>query len=206
LPDGDALPDRSAEIGQAEWLDLHEKVLAGDKVAFAMVAEKYLEDVKRILKKLRPDAEDELLTDATTDAFMNYFLHPERFDPSKRSLRSYLVMSAKGDLLNLLEKRNRQRQREVTGSGGELQLNDRNDLGEEDAELWRAIERSFFPDDLTAVRMMLGGVKSYEEYARVWGIDPSNVPKMRREVKRRKTRIRRALARIYKKWKESSDG
>ncbi len=189
-----------------DWLILHQAVLAGDKVAQSLVAEVYMEYVKRVLKSLRPEVDDELLTDATTDAIMNYVRHPERFDPSKRSLASYLVMSAKGDLLNELEKRNNRRRREILDYDGELKPNGRNDPIEgNDTELWDEIRRNFSARDFTAVRMILGGVKSYAEYARIWNIDSSDPLEMRREVKRRKTQIKRKLARIYRKWKESSD-
>lgn len=198
--------ESSTETRWNDWLVLHQALLAGDKVARSLVAERYMEYVKRVLKSLIPEVEDELLTDATTDALMNYFLHPERFDPSKRSLPSYLVMSAKGDLLNIIEKRDNRRRREIVGNDGELETNGRNDLYEEDTELWDEIRRNFSAEDLAAIRMMSGGVKSYEEYARIWGIDCSNVLDMRREVKRRKTQLKRALVRIYSKWKGSSDG
>lgn len=199
--------DILAQPGMDDWLVLHQAVLAGDKVAWASVAERYMEYVKRVLKSLKPGVDDELLTDATTEALMNYLLHPERFDPSKRSLPSYLVMSANGDLLNLLEKRNNRGRKEILDRHGEFDTNPRKDLYEgADTELWDEIRRNFSADDQTAIRLMLAGIKSYAEYARIWHIERADPAGMRREVKRRKTLLKRKLVRIYAKWKGSSDG
>lgn len=207
LPSETGAGELPTETGRDDWLALHRALLAGNKVARSLIAERYMEYVKRVLKSLRPELDDELLTDATTDALMNYLLHPERFDASKRSLPSYLVMSAKGDLLNLLEKRDNRRRREILDHDGEFETNGRKDLYEgADTELWDEIKRNFSADDLTAIRMMLAGIKSYAEYARIWSIDCSDPLDMRREVKRRKTMLKRKLARIYAKWKGSSDG
>ena len=84
---------------------IHERLLAGDPTASAEVAEQFLIPIVRSLKANYNNTDKDTIIDAAVDAILNYSQNPQSYNPSKCSLTTYLYMSAKGDLLNYIQKK-----------------------------------------------------------------------------------------------------
>jgi hypothetical protein len=108
---------------------IHRLLLSDDDpTASAQLARVYLEPVVAHLRAHFPDVRDrDLLWDAAADAILNYAEDPATYDPQKRGLFGYLKMSARGDLLNALDRESRRRNVELEVVGG-------NRLQEDDEE------------------------------------------------------------------------
>jgi hypothetical protein len=93
----------SANEMEDPGLSLHQRLVAGDLTASAELAELYLPIVTDRLERIFPHVDDAHLVDtAVEDAILNYIERPSQYNPEKLKLESYLVMSAKWDLINLL--------------------------------------------------------------------------------------------------------
>jgi RNA polymerase sigma-70 factor, ECF subfamily len=88
---------------------LHERLLAGDPLATLDLFTHFAPLMRRRLAARFATTDPDLVEEAVSDALLDYFLRPERYDASRRSLRGYLFMVAERDLLNLRD-RNRRRQ------------------------------------------------------------------------------------------------
>src|SRR2546426_4982188 len=94
-----------------EWCRrIHDRLLADDPTATAELAENVGNIVFEKLRKKHPRRDLEMVHDAAWDAIRAYMERPTTFDPSKRSLVGYLVMSADGDLRNAIAKSQRRRE------------------------------------------------------------------------------------------------
>src|SRR5258708_3118209 len=81
---------------------LHTQFLDGHPTAFARIAHLLLESLTESLKRSYFALDPHWIETAVNDALLDYFYHPEKFIPAKRSLKGYLYMSAQGDLLNTI--------------------------------------------------------------------------------------------------------
>src|SRR5262245_31282044 len=91
-------PNRAAERA------LHARLLARDPVAPSELADLYLPPLAAWLLRRFPQVDPHLVEDAATDAALDTAQHPERYDPARLPLGSYLRMAARGDVLNALQK------------------------------------------------------------------------------------------------------
>src|SRR5687767_9830649 len=83
--------------------ELHLRMVGRDPTAFAEIAESHIPWVSEKLTKKYPALYDpDLIDTAIVDALYAYQVKPESYNPEKGSLANYLLMSAEGDLLNLL--------------------------------------------------------------------------------------------------------
>ena len=83
---------------------LHSAVLAGDPTAPARAFELLLDPLTERLRfkwsrRPRRDLEEQAI-----DSILSYLERPERYDPERASLLTYLTMDAHGDLLNAYER------------------------------------------------------------------------------------------------------
>src|SRR5579884_4403370 len=84
---------------------LHARLLRGDETASAELIALYLPYITGALRSALPQQWDEdAYVDAATDALFEYVKRPEIFDPSKARLGTYLVMSARANLLTQIAK------------------------------------------------------------------------------------------------------
>jgi hypothetical protein len=195
--------DADREFGE----QIHRRLCAGDFTASAELASAWLDRLVARLHMRHPEVQDEsLMYDAASDALLNYAERPETYKPSKLPLLSYLTLSANGDLLNALKKRQRRARHEFSleaveesrGRGNTAQeesaTSDRD--GPSDLEIARAI-RAVIPDrrDRRIVHLMLEGERRTAVYARILKIDELTPADQERIVKRHKDRLKKQLQR-----------
>ena len=186
---------------------LHARLLAGDLTTSAEVASLYLPGLVETLSRKYPEvtARDEtMVRDAATDALLNYVASPGAFDPERRTLRGYLFMVAKGDLLNALDKARREQGREKSVDPVELRQSTRNtevETPKAERELHhqelRARLNELVPDPMEqqVLELMLEGERDTMAYAIVMGVVEMDGDARRDEVKRVKDKLKARLKR-----------
>lgn len=189
---------------------LHQRLLAGDVTTFAEIAEFALPILTERLSKKFPNLDDPHLVDmAVVDALMSYQGHPTQYNSSKLRLEQYLYMSARGDLLNLLKKQNKDIalvplveivELEEPGSEYGVEVKDdvniENEVTEKLSPTWRNI-CALLPDpiDQEMVQLMMDGTRETDIYAEVLGITALPADEQFSTVKRNKDRIKKILLR-----------
>lgn len=186
-----------------QWITtIHQRLLSGDPTASAELAENVFEPLKEKLAGNNSEIDDpNLISDACGDAMLNYIKNPGSFDPSKRGLMGYLLMSAQGDLVNTLDSLARKKKGKTIVNLVEPDEIPRNLLSElaentERAEVGRQIAE-IFPDerDQQAALMMIDGEKATERFAAVFEIEDASIEEQKSFVKKNKDRIKRAMQR-----------
>ena len=191
-------------IGTRDWCrQIHTRLLSNDPTAPAELVEGVLNSLIGRLSKKFPDLyRSDLLYDAVTDALMEYIKTPSKFDPSKRGLFGYLLMAAKGDLLNTLDKMQRRGEKEIIVENVEVQelsrnngldlpaVEDRIDIRTVRQELEKLFDK---PEDRGIAHLILQGERSTDAYADILGIESLPLDEQRRLVKRHKDRIKKRI-------------
>lgn len=191
---------------------LHKKLIDGDILASAEIAEYLLPKLTQQLKRKFPDVYDAHMIDTSVaDALLNYLDKPNRYDPTKQSLAGYLLMSAKGDLLNALRPRKIDESTlrllesvELDDDFSEESIGDivadEIDVEEEVTQrlssVWSQIER-ILPDlkDQEIAKLLLNSVRETEQYAAILEISHLDPEQQKNIVKRHKDRIKKTLTR-----------
>ncbi len=185
---------------------LHFRLLAGDPLAAAECVERWLPLLERQLWARSKDiaAQDShLITTAAIDALLDYTAHPEKYDPKRSDIMTYLNMLARGDLLNAWSRITRIQGRTEALQAVESSQADRNNL-EEDvatsidaAAAWeRVMEEIPAPLDRRLLALMIQGVRDTLSYAQLLGIEHLPEREQRAIVKRHKDRINKRLQRM----------
>ncbi len=194
-------------------LPLHRRLVDGDPTAPADLAEELLPGLLGRLRRRFPNlAQDTILYDAVIDAVLSYTERPGQFDPSKASLVGYLTMSAKGDVLNALERNKKRGAREVSLEVVEDSPKARKTLSkhglvasaddlvlarfesERLAEDIRAAARS--PEDSRVLHLLVDGERRTERFASVLGVEHLELAEQKRIVKQVKDRLKKRLERM----------
>lgn len=187
--------------------DFHQRILArDDPIAFAALAEwLYNPLVQDVRKRAGINADPVLVEEAVGEALLNYHDAPEKYDPSRVSLRSYLSMAAYRDFQNAWVKENRQtkyqislfdpalQKCEIAGSQETAEVIE-HELRVE--ELWKLIAE-IFPDstERRIVTLILNKVRSPEPYAQALGLSDVSHDDQLRQIRLVKYRITRRLRR-----------
>jgi RNA polymerase sigma-70 factor (ECF subfamily) len=190
--------------------DIHQRLLAGDPIAPSELAVAYLPLLLRWLQgRIRSIPDEHLITDAATDALLDYADHPTRFDPTKAALLHYLKMSAWFDLLNALKRQQRRRRREIPVDPVELPPPAGNTIQEDDDDtltaqslMERVLEAIPEPRDRQLLHLLLDGERRTRPYAEILGLQNHDELEQRRLVKRHKDRLKKRLVRLGEKWRE----
>jgi hypothetical protein len=193
----DASSDRAAERL------LHQRLLAGDPVAPADFAERYLTALSGWLRRRFPTFDPHLLESAAADALFRLAREPGRYDPGRGGLFAYLRMDARGDVLNAHQAEQRRVQRVVALESVELRPEWRNlrqeerfDRAEEDdAAFLEQLHRQVDSADQAALGLWLEGERRSEPFAAALGLTGLTLDEQRREVKRWKDRMGKRLRR-----------
>ena len=187
--------------------DFHQRILArDDPIAFAALADwLYNPLVQDVRKRAGINADPMLVEEAVGEALLDYHDAPEKYDPSLRSLRSYLIMAAYGDFQNAQAKEDRLvkhqislfdpalQEGEIAGSQEMVEAVE-HELQVE--ELWKLIDE-IFPDstERRIVTLILNKVRSPEPYAQVLGLGGLPYDERLRQIRLVKYRITRRLRR-----------
>jgi hypothetical protein len=196
-----------------ESQDLHIRIMAGDITAQSELAVLVLPVLTKRLNYKFPSLFDpDLIDTAVTDALINYFARPDNYQPHKQLLMSYLLMSAKGDLLNYLKQKKVDENSiyfiedvELWDSysektiGGSVVVDDTNVEEEAFVRLSPVTSQlqELFPSskDQQFVAMMMDGIRETEEYAKVLGIEHLSFSDQKEAVKNHKDRIKKVIIR-----------
>jgi hypothetical protein len=195
-----------------EWYDIiHNRLLDCDPTAPAELVQNVLDHlVKRLTQTYYYISDSELITDAVTDALISYVKNPNQFNSTKRGLLGYLEMAAEGDLKNALAKARRRQEKETPTEDVELVASVRN-IGEEPgadeiyehsemvSQLMKMLGDIFVdPIDRRAAELILEGERSAARFGELYGLQDLRASEQRREVKRRKDRIKKRIERHAK--------
>jgi DNA-directed RNA polymerase specialized sigma24 family protein len=140
--------------------------------------------------------------DLATDAIVSYLSEPQRFDPNRASLFTYLVTIANGDALNLCRDRRREQKnhtRLVELSAAEGNVLDGGADDRLDAErLIRAhIDKVAETDvDRQVLELMLQGERDTTTYAAVLGVAHLPIAEQRGAIKKCRDKIEKRLKRL----------
>lgn len=211
-----AAPEKSAHRQLGETL--HQKLVDGDPTAPAQIAAVFLPVVVKALLRNYPGLHDPHLIDTAADeAIMNYLGRPSQYDPRKLSLRGFLFMSARRDLLNALREQQipglpRQKdpdspkkiqvvELDALDWEQETEVDDSSLSIEEQVEILTSpilpkLEALFSSAaDREILTLMLDGVRDTSEFSAVLDITELPIPAQEAEVKRHKDRIKKRIQR-----------
>jgi hypothetical protein len=191
----------------AQEYDFHQRILArDDPIAFVALAEElYCPLVQDVSRRAGSNADSTLVEEAVGQALLNYHDRPERYDPLRASLQSYLAMAAYRDFQNAQAKEQRLRVHQVSIFDPAFQEQDIADglgiaemvEGRLQAEaLWHIIDQSF-PDAIERriVTLIINDIRSPEPYARVLGLTDLPQAERLKQVQLVRYRITRRLRR-----------
>jgi RNA polymerase sigma-70 factor (ECF subfamily) len=190
--------------------ELHQRLLAGDVLASSELADAYLRPLVQRLRRYKLTSDAHLVETAAIDAVLATAQHPERYDPARASLTTYLAMAARGDLLNAIQKGQRRAAHQTDLKDVELGTAGRNVgwSGDDPAEeavrrvdgtpAFVATVRGAFDDqEWAVVELMLEGQRRpVREYARLLGLEHLATDEQARAVKRVKDRLEKRLRRL----------
>ena len=184
--------------------ELHSAVLAGDPTAPARAFELLLDPLIDRLRFKWPRRPRRDVEEQAIDSVLSYLERPERYDPDRANLLTYLTMDAHGDLLNAYEKEAAGREKLVADV--EDPAPHRNQvidvaLSSTDDRRLLARLREAFPDDgdRRVVYLLLEGERTTAPYAEALGLAHLSVGDQQRLVNRAKDRVRKKLARLMEK-------
>ena len=188
--------------------DLHARLVGGDRVASGELAEILLPELAARLGRQWPGlAGTDAVHDAAVDVLVAYLREPERYDPSRSNLVSWLQMQAHGDVTNDYRSPRRsfhQRRVALMRQGVE---------GEDFARNLRLVRSDNYPSDVERERLdqalstldddrdrrllalLLDGDSSTAAAAEVLGIGHLPVDEQQAEVKRNKDRVKAKVKR-----------
>lgn len=192
-------------------LSIHQRLLEGDPVAAAEIAELLLPLLVPYLKQKFASIDDpHLVEDASHQALMGYILNPNRYDPTKSNLLTYIRLVAYRDLLNLVNSEKRHRNVISIGeyvaddaqqSEYTIEIADEYEL--EADVIARVITdqrlRSWIPDetDLRVIFLMMENVRETEAYVVLLGLTHLPVSEQEKIVKQHKDRLKKLLRRRW---------
>jgi DNA-directed RNA polymerase specialized sigma24 family protein len=203
---------RAGPPDQAELARLHARLADGSPTASADIAELLYEWLLGQLHAAVAYASADDVADVAADALVRYLADPNRFRPERgKGLSGYLLMDARGDLLNLLKSKRQQPAPASLSDAVADRLEDRN-IGSMTRE--RLLEHlpshldervlALLPDQLDRgiLELMMDGVHDSDAFAALMGLRQRSREVQAREVKRAKDRIRARLKRggISRDW------
>jgi RNA polymerase sigma-70 factor, ECF subfamily len=186
---------------------LHEQLLAGSSlVVTSELAETFVPLLVKSLRREYFNVKDiTLIESAVTDAVMSYFAHPDRYNPEKSALFTYLRLRAASNLLNLLsaEKSHKFVELEAPDSVNETEGDDIEESlikREVNDRVIRQI-REILPDpvDQELASLMINGIRDTSSFAEKLNILHCDPEEQARIVKRHKDRIKASLKRKYQR-------
>ena len=196
----------------------HLQILNEDSpTAFAQLSEIALPHLVTFLQHEFRQIETHLQETAAIDSLLTYHAAPQKFDPDKLTLFAYLRMAARHDLLNAIDRSNRQRRplldidepaiqnqliTETNSDTDHLFLDQW--LSDDDSTnetMLHQFEATLDTTDRQLFLLMLNGVRETAPYAEIMQLELLPVSEQRREVKRAKDRLTKKLTRFANRQK-----
>jgi RNA polymerase sigma factor (sigma-70 family) len=187
-------------------LPLWARLLARDPSAQSDLCTTYLEPLIDWLGRRLRYADPHLVAEAAENALITLARNPHSYDPRRASLETYLRLSARGDLLNLLRRERRHRFRRCGLRLVELAVEGGKYSGRQDDPSWRlSLEEEAErlrrkPSCLSEAErrvweLMQGGERRTTVFAELLGLDRLPRQEQEKRVKRVKDRISKRLQR-----------
>ncbi|MFY0581211.1 NACHT domain-containing protein [Cystobacter fuscus] len=178
---------------------LHGRALQRDPSVMAELFRSFANQIEGFLRHdLMCDAETAY--DAVIDVFFAYLAEPERYEPEKARLITYLTRAAKYRVQDQLKSGASRSQREENfASVVELGQPSPKDILENFVEASRAVDRlakRLNESDLATLRLIVSGEGSTEKLAQALELDISSPEEMRQNVKRHRDRLMKILERL----------
>jgi DNA-directed RNA polymerase specialized sigma24 family protein len=164
------------------------------------------------LRQRFPQSDAHLHDMTVIDCLLNYHGRPTQYDPLKLSLFSYLRMSARNDMLNVLNQHTRYDKQLVDIDDPHVQtllpeedlLTDTGNLDEwlsqhtrlTRQQILKALDDQLTKTDKKVVLLMLDGVRDNRQFATAMGLTHLDTGQQRAEVKRAKDRLTKKLQRF----------
>ena len=190
----------SLDAFEARLNTLHQLALDGDVGAMDALSTECLPVLKRRLQVLRfRDVCADQIHDAAIDALLEYFGNPQRYDPAKSALGSYLYVGARRNLLNVLRAARRRAEREAAFAREVRRLActpGRYESGRATLPPLPVVVSGFTDAERTVVRLWLGGERQTDAFARALSLTGYPVIEQRAIVRRVKERVKRRLQRL----------
>lgn len=195
-----------------KWDELHNRLLSGDVIASAEIAEYFMPLLINKLNQGFQTIDDPHLIDtAVIDTLMDYLTNPNQYNSNRGNLYSYFVLKAKSDLLNYL------RQKKIDHS-----LLNLTEIVELDADssvysvalvddvniemmiinelspIWDQLN-AILPEktDQEIVKLIINGIRDTSIYAEVIGIQNLTNEEKSKIVKQYKDRIKKVIQRHF---------
>jgi hypothetical protein len=179
----------------------------GDPLARSDFADAVMEPLVSHLRRCRVEADDDAYWTAAGDAVLSVINNPAVYDPNRGPLRSFLCMSAEGDLRNALKRERRHHTGRENRDCVELAAADGNTRQEsrvvdgrsfDDPEVAAEVA-GFSSADHGVFELMRGGERETAAFAPVLGVGHLPRDEQSRAVKRAKDRIIKRLRRVGRK-------
>jgi hypothetical protein len=180
---------------------LHARLVACDRLATNDLYTHFAVPIFRGLAGKFPTTDRDLVEQAVSDTLLDYFRRPDRYDPAKSSLHSYLFMAARRDLQNLIAQQRRRDREILVADPVELDTLTRKqwedgDIAEAIAdderatELWaEAMAVARTDEERIVQQLRLEGERSTAEYAAALGWTDLPVPEQQRRLFQIKDRL-----------------
>jgi RNA polymerase sigma factor (sigma-70 family) len=200
---------RISEPNRAWQDEKYQHLLRNNPTAFAELCEGVLPHLVAFLQNHFPQQEMHNIEMVAIDVLLKLRAEPKKYNPKKLSLVGYLRMSARSDMLNLLDK-NRRRDQRLTDIENMTLESEENPLEAHFAldewlaqytdmsrqEVLSALEAEIDPADKSILLLMLDGVRETERYAQVMDIADQDENLQKQEVKKAKDRLIKQLQRF----------
>lgn len=202
---------------------LYDRLVADDPTAPSDVAVAFLDPLAAWMIRQNPRAHPDDCSAAAEEAILALIKNPASYNPRRLALDSYLRMSAKGDLKNLLERERRHHRQRVSldkvglfGARGKYVQTDDDPamvLEWRETAMERATRRPAVPDDVRAgltagesgvLELMRSGERKTSIYAAALGISQLHPAEQQREVKRVKDRLQKRFERARRRHGQKS--
>jgi len=191
----------------AQLLDLHRRLLTGDRIASEEVVRLLHASLTQEVSAQFRQTDQHIIWDGVIDAILDYCAQPQQFDAERGvSLKRFLRLAARRNVMNILRGEQRRKVREEAAGhvwvvssvelnpavGNLLQKEEPTQRHRQQTALTNALQN---PNDQQLLALRLQGVRRTEAFAEILGITHLPIEMQRREVKRAKDRIDKMLCR-----------
>ncbi len=188
---------------QDDFIDIHDRLLAGDETASSDLVLNIGPKVENIVASKHSNWRDTYeLHDAVVDALFDHIRHPRKFDPARSTFLGFLTMAADRNLRDRMPAASRRiKSLESLDDHVELSVPPPNVYmkGEEETLKGNASHKptSFKMDEkeMRVYQLMMSGERSTQVFAEAIGLKGLPKEELRKEVKRFKDRLKKRIER-----------